>query len=87
MDAWETLTGNSTLPSGDAWEHFNNQQAGGGGGETVFLLGPATAECNTIATAQVMAALSANVNNEQLTANINKTLSATVTGGTATCEA
>lgn len=30
MDAWETLIANSTLGSGDAWEHLNNQQGGGG---------------------------------------------------------
>lgn len=30
-DAWETLIANSTLGSGDAWEHLNNQSGGGGG--------------------------------------------------------
>ena len=30
--AWEILTGNSTLPSGTAWEHLNNQQGGSGVG-------------------------------------------------------
>ena len=29
MDAWETLISNSTLSSGDAWEHLNNQSGGG----------------------------------------------------------
>lgn len=31
MDAWETLTSNSTLADGDAWEHLGAQ--GGGDGE------------------------------------------------------
>jgi hypothetical protein len=30
MTAWEILTGNSTLSSGTAWEHLNNQETGGG---------------------------------------------------------
>lgn len=30
MTAWEILTGNSTLSSGTAWQHLNNQEAGGG---------------------------------------------------------
>lgn len=29
MDAWETLLVNSTLSSGDAWEHLNAQEGGG----------------------------------------------------------
>lgn len=28
MDAWQTLTANSTLASGDAWQHLNAQAAG-----------------------------------------------------------
>lgn len=30
-DAWTTLTNNSSLGSGDAWEHLNSQQGGIGG--------------------------------------------------------
>ncbi len=29
MDAWETLIGNSSLSTGDAWEHLNAQESGG----------------------------------------------------------
>ena len=35
MDAWETLTADSTITSGDAWEHLQAQ--GGGGGTYVIL--------------------------------------------------
>ena len=28
MTAWEMLTGNSTLSSGTAWDHLNNQTGG-----------------------------------------------------------
>lgn len=28
MDAWETLISNSTLQSGDVWEHLNSQTGG-----------------------------------------------------------
>lgn len=31
MTAWEILTGNSTLLSGTAWDHLNNQNGDGGG--------------------------------------------------------
>ena len=31
MTAWQTLTANSTLLSGTAWQHLNNQTAGSGG--------------------------------------------------------
>lgn len=48
MDAWETLTGNSTLPSGDAWEHLNNQTGGGEGGETVFLIGELSSNIQSV---------------------------------------
>lgn len=30
MDAWEILTSNSTLLTGDAWEHLNAQGGSGG---------------------------------------------------------
>ena len=36
-DAWETLVANSSLPSGDAWEHLNNQNGTGSG--TVYVFG------------------------------------------------
>lgn len=36
MTAWQILTGNSTLPSGTAWQHLNNQQ-GGNGGEPIYI--------------------------------------------------
>lgn len=29
MTAWQILTANSTLPSGTAWQHLNNQAGGG----------------------------------------------------------
>jgi len=29
MDLWETITANSTLSSGDAWEHLQAQESGG----------------------------------------------------------
>lgn len=29
MDAWEILVDNSTLVTGDAWEHLNAQEGGG----------------------------------------------------------
>lgn len=32
MTAWEILTGNSTLLSGTAWDHLNNQ----GGGDVII---------------------------------------------------
>ncbi len=32
MDAWDILTGNSSLITGDAWEHLNAQEGGGLGG-------------------------------------------------------
>lgn len=32
MDAWEILKDNSTLSTGDAWEHLNNQNSGTGSG-------------------------------------------------------
>lgn len=35
-DAWTTLKNNSTLDSGDAWLHLNNQNAGTGTGEIVY---------------------------------------------------
>jgi hypothetical protein len=42
MTAWEILTGNSSLPSGTAWQHLNAQQ--GGGPVTLVLYGETTAE-------------------------------------------
>ena len=38
-DAWEILYANSTLQTGDAWEHLNNQEGGGGGGYAVLADG------------------------------------------------
>lgn len=35
MDAWEILYDNSTLVTGDAWEHLNNQEGGTISGETL----------------------------------------------------
>ncbi len=37
MDAWEILTGNSFLGSGDAWEHLNAQEGDGAG--TTLIVG------------------------------------------------
>lgn len=36
-DAWTTLVENSSLESGDAWEHLQAQQAGGGSYDTMVL--------------------------------------------------
>lgn len=36
MDAWETLLFNSSIPSGDAWDHLNAQE--GGGTQTYVVL-------------------------------------------------
>jgi hypothetical protein len=40
MDAWETLTNNSSLApisSYDAWEHLNAQEGGGGDYTTILV--------------------------------------------------
>lgn len=37
MTAWEALLLHSTLQSGTAWQHLQNQQ-GGGGGTTVLVV-------------------------------------------------
>ena len=29
-DSWDLITANSSLETGDAWEHLNAQQGGGG---------------------------------------------------------
>ncbi len=39
MDAWETLIDNSSLITGDAWEHLNAQEGEGPGGSLVLMDG------------------------------------------------
>jgi len=36
MTTWDVLIGNSSLPSGTAWDHLN-AQTGGGSGEVVYI--------------------------------------------------
>lgn len=38
MSAWTQLIANSTLTSGTAWQHLQNQQGGGGAGPTYVVM-------------------------------------------------
>jgi len=77
MDAWEILSGNSTLGSGDAWEHLNAQD-GDGGGDTIIIGGDAQADATWAAAADVIDILSANCNNVEMSADIAEILAADV---------
>lgn len=37
MTAWTTLIANSTLQTGTAWQHLQNQQGGGGPAQVTFV--------------------------------------------------
>lgn len=60
MTAWSILTGNSSLPSGTAWQHLNAQQ--GGGPVNLVLYGETVAE--------LMADLSADLEQADIVATL-----------------
>lgn len=60
MTAWSVLTGNSSLPSGTAWQHLNAQQ--GGGPVNLVLYGETVAE--------LMADLSADLEQADIVATL-----------------
>lgn len=62
-DAWETLIANSSLVSGDAWEHLNAQE---GGGTVIQAAETITAQLSSVSA-------SVSVNSLTVTASINKT--------------
>lgn len=51
MTAWSILTGNSSLPSGTAWQHLNAQQ--GGGPVNLVLYGETVADLMASITADI----------------------------------
>lgn len=61
MTAWEILTAGSTLPNGTAWEHIN-AQGGGGGPVTLNIYGETVAELE--------AAMDAELEDNEITADI-----------------
>ena len=61
MTAWEILTAGSTLPSGTAWQHLN-AQGGGGGPVTLNIYGETVAELE--------AAMDAELEDNEITADI-----------------
>ena len=61
MTAWEILTAGSTLPNGTAWDHLN-AQAGGGGPVTLNIYGETVAELE--------AAMNAELEDNEITADI-----------------
>ena len=61
MTAWEILTAGSTLPNGTAWEHIN-AQGGGGGPVTLNIYGETVAELE--------AAMNAELEDNEITADI-----------------
>jgi hypothetical protein len=67
MDAWEILISNSTLQSGDVWEHLNNQTGGGG---SVVVDGTTSA--------QIIDSLSSNSVVESLIAIVTDTASTSI---------
>jgi hypothetical protein len=77
MDAWEILYDNSTLASGDAWEHLNNQEGGGGGDITISGYISASIDQPTLSS-NITTILSANINTETLTAEVGGVLSANI---------
>ncbi len=80
MDAWEILYDNSTLTTGDAWEHLNNQE-GGGGGDIIIVGGITTAHINTVLSSNIDTVLSLNINSPVLTAEIGEVTSVNISGG------
>ena len=61
MTAWEILTAGSTLPNGTAWDHLN-AQGGGGGPVTLNIYGETVAELE--------AAMDADLEDNEITAEI-----------------
>ena len=61
MTAWEILTAGSTLPNGTAWDHLN-AQGGGGGPVTLNIYGETVAELE--------AAMDAELEDKEITADI-----------------
>jgi len=62
MTAWEILTAGSTLPNGTAWDHLNAQGGGGGGPVTLNIYGETVAELE--------AAMDAELEDNEITADI-----------------
>ena len=61
MTAWEILTAGSTLPNGTAWDHLN-AQGGGSGPVTLNIYGETVAELE--------AAMDAELEDNEITADI-----------------
>lgn len=69
MDTWETLIHNSTITTGDAWEHLNAQ-----GGVCEIIYGGSILSANVQTTALSTVAtesLSSNILNSTLSANVD----------------
>ena len=66
MTAWEILTGNSTLQTGTAWEHLNNQA--GGGTTVVQATDVITAQLATVSAGAVLSTLAVTAKAEDITA-------------------
>jgi len=62
MTAWEILTAGSTLPNGTAWDHLNAQGGDGGGPVTLNIYGETVAELE--------AAMDAELEDNEITADI-----------------
>jgi hypothetical protein len=62
VTAWAILTASSSLPTGTAWQHLNDQQ--GGGPVTLVLYGETSAE--------LMADISAAIETTELQASIER---------------
>ncbi len=77
MDAWEILYDNSTLTTGDAWEHLNNQE-GGGEGDIIIVGGITEMDIDLTLSANIDTVLSLNVNDPVLTLDLEDSMSTNI---------
>ena len=77
MDAWETLTANSTLELGDAWQHLGAQASGTGvifiAGDVLLDIEEEAVEIETNEVVEVMAE-----NADQVTVDVEEVVGITV---------
>ena len=71
MDAWGVLTDNSTITSGDAWEHLNSQGSGDGGETVVYVSEAVSSNIDTEIRTSMATSMTSGISSTTLSSNIN----------------